>query len=229
MVGSLYVANRVLRRISARCGLYVYELMVQPISSKPMLPANLAKNLTFEELESGHPDIARMPAREDIKALRFEQGARCLGVYRKGQMIGFIWFCFNVYLEDEVRCTYQLSEPERSVFDFDLYVFPEHRMGIGFMAIWHGANSWLRERGVEYTFSRLTRFNLASRKSHAHLKWKRVGVALFLQLWRTEVMLATVSPFVAATSSRDKRVLLRLGPDVLRANEIARPNPNGVS
>jgi hypothetical protein len=34
-----------------------------------------------------------------------------------------------------VRCTYELADAQRSVFDFDLVVLPKHRMGIGFMAI----------------------------------------------------------------------------------------------
>jgi len=211
--GALYVADRLLRSLSPALGLYVYELMVQPITGKALLPPNLTKNLQFAEIGRGHPDILLMPAREDIKAQRFEQGARCLGVYRKGGLIGYIWFSFDRYEEDEVRCTYELADAARSVFDFDLYVLPEHRMGIGFMAIWHGANAYLRERGVQYTFSRLTRFNLASRRSHAHLGWRLAGRALFLKAWAFEAMLATVSPYVALTWSR--RVRLRLAPDVL--------------
>ena len=209
LAGLLYAADRMLRGMSDACGLYVYELMAQPISAQPLLPPNLLKNLAFIEIERGHPDIARMPAGEDIKASRFDQGARCLGVLRKGQLIGYIWFCFDRYEEDEVRCTYELAVPERSVFDFDLYVFPEHRMGVGFIGIWHGANAFLRERGIEHTFSRLTRFNLASRRSHAHFKWKRIGQALFLKLWQLEFMVSNLAPYVAVTST-GSRVRLRL-------------------
>ena len=179
--GALYALDRVLRRISPRLGLFAYEFMVQPITGKPLLPANLAKNLTFIEIGRGHPDIGLMPARTDIKASRFDQGAVCLGAYRKNKLIGYLWFCSHGYEEDEVRCTYELSQPQTSVFDFDLYVMPEHRMGIGFMAIWHGANAYLHERGVRYTFSRLTRSNLASRRSHAHLGWECVARAASLR------------------------------------------------
>ena len=84
--GFLYALDRVLRSISPRLGLYVYELMVQPITGKAMLPPNLAKNLTFTEITRGHPDVALMPAREDIKAQRFEQGAKCLGVLSQGDL-----------------------------------------------------------------------------------------------------------------------------------------------
>ena len=223
LAGSLYAIDRVLRRISPRLGLYVYELMVQPITGRPLLPPNLVRNLDFVEIGRGHPDLALMPARDDIKALRFEQGARCLGVYRKGKLIGYLWFCSGRYEEDEVRCTYHLAEQDRSVFDFDLYVIPEHRMGIGFMAIWHGANLFLSERGIHYTFSRLTRFNVASRRAHAHLGWRRVGRALFLQAWSAELMLSTLFPFVALTWRRGQRVRLRLAPDALKRAPAATP------
>ena len=213
--GGLYALDRVLRSMSPRLGLFVYELMVQPITGKPMLSANLAKNLKFVEIGRDHADIELMPARPDIKVSRFDQGAVCLGAYRKDKLIGYIWFGFRSYEEDEVRCTYELAHPEHSVFDFDLYVMPEHRMGIGFMAIWHGANAYLHERGIQYTFSRLTRFNLASRRSHAHLGWKCAARAVFLHAWHIELMLATVLPYIALTWTPSQRTRLRLATDVL--------------
>lgn len=222
--GLLYAADQVLRRLSPKVGLYAYELMVQPIGGKALLPVNLAKNLRFTEIGRGDPAIELMPARADIKAARFDQGAICLGVYRKDKLIGFSWFCFNTYEEDEVRCTYELAVADQSVFDFDFYVFPEHRMGIGFLAVWHGANEYLRARGIRYTFSRLTSFNVASRRAHAHLGWKCVGRALFLQAWRVELMLATVAPFTFLSWSGEQRPRLRLRPDALVSTQARSAN-----
>lgn len=210
--GLLYVIDRALQRLSPNWRLYVYEFMAQPITEKPLLSANLAKNLEFRLIERGDPDIASMPAHEDIKQARFDQGAVCLGTYRRGRLIGYIWLCFDAYEEDEVRCTYRLVQPEQSVFDFDLVVLPEHRMGIGFMAVWHGANQYLHERGVRYTFSRLTRFNVASRRAHQHLGWQCVARAVFLQAGRAELMCATRAPFVSLSLSRQQRATLDLGP-----------------
>lgn len=215
--GLLYLADRALRAVSPRLGLRVYEMMVQPIGTKPLLSPNLTKNLSFQEIGRGHPDVARMPALDAFKERRFDQGARCLGVYRKGELIGYAWFAFGQYEEDEARCTYVLAEPAVSVFDFDLYVMPEHRLGIAFMAIWHGANQFLRERGVHYTFSRLTRFNLASRRAHAHLGWRRVSQVVVLQAWRLEFMVATQAPYLGFSMSERGRIRLRLAPDVLGA------------
>jgi hypothetical protein len=213
--GALYVVDRLMRAISPRMGLQVYEFMVQPMSAKPLLPPGLSKSLTFEEITDGHPDIAQMPAREDIKRQRFEQNAGCLGAYRKGELVGYLWYCRDRYEEDEVRCTYELVDAESSIFDFDLYVMPKHRMGIGFLGVWHGANLTLAPRGVRYTFSRLTRFNTASRRAHAHLGWRRLGTGVFVQLFGVEVMLCTLAPFVAITWRTGQRVTLRLSPGSL--------------
>ena len=213
--GTLYIVGRLLRLLSPRLGLYVYEFMVQPVGSKLLLPPKLSKNLTFSEIGRGHPDIAKMPARADIKEQRFAQGARCIGAYRKGQLIGYVWYCTERYHEDEVRCTCELVDSARSIFDFDLYVLPEHRLGVGFLGVWHGVNEMLAPRGVCYTFSRLTFFNNASRRAHAHLGWKRVGRGVFFQAWELELMIATIAPYVGATFGSRQRITLRLRPDVL--------------
>lgn len=212
LFGVLYLLNRLLRALSPRLSIFVYEFMVQPVTSSALLPPRLSRHFTYAEIGPGHADLARMPAHDDVKYGRFAQQARCLGVYSKDVLIGYIWFCFDQYDEDEVRCTYILSAPEKSVFDFDLFVFPEHRMGVGFLAVWHGANMFLRQRGIEYTFSRVTRFNTASRRAHAHLGWKKIGDAVFLQAWHLEVMVANIAPYVAASWSRNARVGMHLTP-----------------
>lgn len=160
-----------------------------------------------------------MPARPAAKASRFDQGAVCLGVFRRDQLIGYIWLCFDEYEEDEARCIYQLSPRGQAVFDFDLYIFPEHRMGRSFSRIWDGANEYLGRRNVRYSFSRVTRFNTPSLRAHARLGARRVARAIFLQAWRLEVMFATIAPFIHVSLREDDMVTLRLTPGVLRIGE----------
>lgn len=222
--GTLYAIDRVLRSISPRLGLYVYEFMVQPIRDKPLLTANFVRSLTYREIRRGDPEIAKMPARAEVKESRFAQGAVCLGAFRNDVLIAYIWLCFNAYQEDEVRCTYKLMNADESVFDFDLYVFPEHRMGIAFMAVWHGAMKYLHERGVRFSYSRLTRFNLASRRAHRHLGWKCIGRAVFLQIWTVEAMISTLFPFAWVSFGPPARVGLQFRPDALiRSSEEMAP------
>jgi hypothetical protein len=219
--GLLYETDRIFSRLSPGLRLYFYHLMVQPIPDKPLLPARFTKQLEIRKIERGDPEVALMPARPEIKESRFQQSAICLGAFHKGQFIGYIWFCFRAYEEDEVRCTYLLPAGDQAVFDFDLYLYPEHRMGIGFMGIWNGANEFLRSRGIKFSFSRLTRFNLASGRAHDHLGWKLVGRAVFLHAWRLELMVATIFPYLHLSLGKSKRARLKLCPDVLLSEASA--------
>lgn len=219
--GSLYVIDRVLRRISPRLGLQVYEFMAQPIGGPRLLPAGLSKNLSAREICAGDAEVGEMPALAHIKEQRFRQGARCLGVYRRGQLLGYSWYVRDRYQEDEVRCTYELADRETSIFDFDFYVLPEHRMGIAFLAVWQGMNDQLAPQGVRCTFSRMTRFNLASRRAHVRLGAKRVGSAVFLQAWGMELMASSIAPWIGATWKPSQRVVLRLGTDELQGTAPA--------
>lgn len=213
--GLLYAIDRVLSTLSPALRLHVYELMVQPIAAKPLLPRGLSKQLVIREIKAGDPAIALMPVRADVMDDRLRSQATCLGAFKNTALIGYMWFCDASYDEDEVRCTYVVHPERKAVFDFDFYLFPEHRLGLGFAALWNGANEFLTQRGVRYTFSRLTRFNLSSRRAHRHLGWKEVGQALFLRAWRVELMLATIAPYVSLT--RAGRVRLNLRPDALAA------------
>ena len=210
LAGLLYGIDRTFCALIPGLRLYLYHLMVQPIAKKPLLSPRLARNLTVRRIERSDAEIELMPARAEIKESRFEQNATCLGVFRKGDLVGYIWFCFGSYEEDEVRCTYVLPPGNDSVFDFDLYVFPQYRIGVGFSAVWDAANEYLRERGIKSSFSRLSRFNLASKRAHDRLGWKLVGRAIFLKAGGLELMIATIFPYIHLSVRELNRVQLRL-------------------
>ena len=215
--GLLYAIDRVLSSLTPKLRLYVYEFMVQPITAESLLPRTFKKQLVIREIKSGDPEIAMMPVRPEVMAARLETNATCLGAFKNETFVGYMWFCNPSYDEDEVRCTYVVHPAPEAVFDFDFYLFPEHRFGLGFVALWNGANEFLTQRGIRYTFSRLTRFNLASRRAHKHLGWKLVGRALFLQLWQVELMLASVFPYIHVSPTKTGRVQLILRPDAINA------------
>lgn len=220
--GFTYLLNRVLRRLSSNMGLFHYELMVQPIHEKALLPKKMGANLSMREITKDDPEMQYMLAPKEMLELRFQQDAKCLGCFRHDKFLGYIWICFERYREDEVRADYSLEPRAVSVFDFDLYVFPDSRLGIGFAGIWDGANRYLRERDIKYTFSRLTRFNTESRVSHKHLGWARVAQAVFLKAWDLEVMVATISPYIHFSARQSNRVRLTLNPEVLQSK--TKPN-----
>src|SRR5260221_6025139 len=205
--GLLYAIDRVLSILSPGLRLYFYELIVQPTPDKPLLPGAFAKQLEVREIKAGDPELALMPVRPDAMQDRFAQNAVCLGAFRKDALIGYMWFCARAYNEDEVRCTYILGPERESVFDFDFYLFPEHRMGLGFVGLWNGANEFLNRRGIRYTFSRLTRFNLTSRRAPQHFGWEKVGRAPLFRVWRVPGLGGAPFPLVPLSRDSGRRGL----------------------
>ena len=210
VVGLLYAIDRVLSRLSVHLRLYAYEFGVQPIFVKPLLPASMRRQLAIREIKGDDPEIALMPVRPEVIAQRLRRNATCLGAFREASFVGYMWLCGPTYDEDEVRCTYSVSPVDQAVFDFDFYLFPEHRLGLGFAALWDGANEFLTRRGVRYTFSRMTRFNLATLRAHHRLGWRPVGRAIFLRAWQLELMCATLFPYLHLSLRKDNRVRLNL-------------------
>jgi hypothetical protein len=206
-VGFLYTIDRMLSRLSDRLHLRVYDLMMQPVTDEPLSKRGLSP-LNIREIQPEDPSLALLPVRPDILRARRGQRAICLGGFRGEVLVGYMWFCRERYDEDEVRCTYELGSPRESVFDFDFFIFPEHRMGTAFVRLWTGVNQHLRSAGIRFTFSRVTRFNMQSRRAHQQLGARRVARAVFLQLGRCEVMLATLAPYVSASFARRPRVTL---------------------
>ncbi len=212
VAGLLYAIDRVLNKISDNLRLRYYELLLQPIQAQPLIPTAMAQRFKLREIREGDPEVALMPARTDIKQARFRQGAICLGAFDKERLAGYIWFCCREYEEDEVRCTFVLTPEDSSVFDFDLYIFPEYRMGLAFMAIWNGANEFLCKRGIARSYSRLTRYNLPSRRAHRRLGAAPIAYTCFLQIGSIEVMVATLFPFIDVTLRRSSRIFFKLKP-----------------
>mgnify|MGYP000152550224 CR=1 FL=1 len=210
VVGFLYLADRCLTKISPNLRILCHAFMVQPIPNKPLLPNNLTRSFECHEIKRGDPNLTLMHPPPEIIESRFNQKATCLGVFKNNTFIGYIWFSFSEYIEDESRCKYILNPENSSVFDFDFYIFPEHRLGLAFMVIWNEANRFLSDRGIHQTFSRLTQSNIASKKAHAHLGWKRAGQAIYLKAWHLEIMLATIRPFVGFSLRESGRINIDL-------------------
>lgn len=206
-VGLAYLIDRTLSRLCC-ARLFIYDLMVQPIVDRDLVPSRFVQNLTVKEIGRGDPLLAQMPPKSAVIESRFDQGAFCLVALVSQQMVGYIWLCPDAYEEDEVRCRFVLHPSNQAVFDFDVYVMPEQRLGLAFAGLWNGANRFLYERGVRHSFSRLTRFNIASRRAHGHFGLGRCGRAVTFKAGRFELMLLDVAPYLSATIRRVPEVHL---------------------
>jgi hypothetical protein len=69
-------------------------------------------------------------------------------------------------------------------------------VGPAFARLWDSANAYLRERGIIWTMSRISTFNMASVASHRRLRAHFLGSAVFVRGRSWQLMLATIAPFL---------------------------------
>ncbi len=210
----LYGCDRLLRRISSRCGLHCYRFLAQPLASTPRLPSKRGTSFSFRLLTGMESALEGLGRPESVLRDRFAQGAQCLLATKEGSVAGCIWFVRTAYAEDEVRVDYLLPLSGDCVWDFDVYVAETHRLGYLFARQWDAFNALLQPQGVRYTVSRINAFNQRSMASHESMGAQGCGRALFLCLGTLQVMVSDRRPYVALGG----RPKLHIGP-----NEVAKP------
>jgi GNAT superfamily N-acetyltransferase len=188
-----YAVHRVLQKLSGgRAALVPYLLVAQPLvgadAAGPV--AGRSSSTVVERAGPKHPAGSAFPRPPSIIEQRFADGAECHVALVKGEFAGYIWISRNRHVEDEVRCTWVLAEPAASVWDHDVYVEPRFRLGRTMARLWQAVDETLHREGVRWTFSRISRFNSASIRSHQRLGARPVGTACFLRIGRLQLMLS---------------------------------------
>jgi GNAT superfamily N-acetyltransferase len=209
--GLLFAVATVLARVSGgRVRLYRYVFVAQPVAA-PL--ANLRKTTeAVRPINAGDALVAQFPRPAHVIAERFRMGAHCFGAERAGRFAGFLWLKESRYPEDEVRCLYVLEPTDGAVWDFDVHVEPDFRLGRTFVRLWDHANAWMRERGYRWTISRISAFNRESLAAHARFGIRPVGSATFVRLGALQVALLDRAPFLHASWRDDQAPTLRLRP-----------------
>jgi len=169
-----------------------YVLTAQPVPDEGGMAMG---RLVVREAPPGDPAFADLPVDQAVLDYRFNQGAVCLVAVDQGRTVGSIWFCFKSYDEDMVRARFVLVPEETTAWDFDVYVAPDHRLGRTFARMWSAANDYLRARGVQWSLSRVSAYNVASLRSHMRLGAREVGRATFLVLGPLQIMWANTKPY----------------------------------
>lgn len=194
--GLLYLVARALNHCSPRCNLLKYYLVAQPVSTTTRLTGQRGGSLVVRAIERGDPALAQMGRPVKTLEQRFAQGSLCLGVFKDAELAGFLWLHFSSYPEDEVRCNFMPAPAAATAWDFDVFVAPKHRLGYTFPKLWDAADALLRARGVRWSMSRISAFNPASLTSHARMGLKILGSALYLVVFRVQLTLSTLPPYI---------------------------------
>lgn len=209
--GMLYCTHRALMALSGgRLRMHRYYLVAQPVASGGPSAGRKSLKTTVRLITADDPVVAQFPRPAEVLARRFEQRPSCFVAQSGECFIGFLWLAFDAYEEDEVRCRYELAAPERSAWDYDVYVEPAHRLGRCFARLWDAANAHLSERGIEWSMSRISAFNPDSLAAHRGFGVKKLFSATFLTLGSLQLMLSGAAPFVHFSAGEDARPTLRL-------------------
>ena len=191
---SLYALARALAAASGqRCRLYRYLFVAQQIAAQPIC-GKRGRDIEVRVLANADQTPADYPRPYAVVQSRYRQGALSLAAFRNGTLAGFLWLLPDAYQEDEVRVRYLLP-CRQSVWDFDVWVSPEERLGWTFRRLWEGARVMLRARGVPWSCSRISAFNPASLRAHAAIGTQPLGSAIFLCCWRWQWMVASMPPY----------------------------------
>jgi hypothetical protein len=150
------------------------------------------------------------PRPEPVIRQRFKSGSVCHCALVNGEFAGFIWIKTDEYEEDEVRCTYVLQAPRESVWDFDVYIEPRFRLSRTLARLWQAVDADLQDRGIRWTFSRISAFNAESLAAHANLGIVECHSATFLVVGKFQLSFLSQRPYVHASFSAGRRPALRL-------------------
>lgn len=207
-----YGINRLCARLGHRDVLFLYRFVAQPVADRPALPPGRGRSIAVRPIAAGDPALAQTPLTPEVLAYRFDQGARCLGAFHNDALIGYTWLCLGPYREDEVRAVFAPSPEARASWDFDIYLRPEARGGLGFLRLWDEVNAVLRERGIAWSISRISAFNPGSMQVHGRLGARELGWALFLRLRGWQLAVASCPPRLHLSTSAASRPTYRLAP-----------------
>lgn len=211
--GLLYLGSRVLERLSAgRARIVRYYLVAQPVPRRPEPSCRPSARDPIAFVEAADPLAGSFPRPPQVIARRFRDGDRCLMARSGDRFTGFLWLARGAYEEDEVRCRYELVDPATCVWDYDVYVEPEFRVGRTFARLWDAANRHLADGGVRWSFSRISAFNPGSLQAHGRMGLERLFSATFLCLGSVQIALIGAAPYLHLSLSPRSRPTLQLAP-----------------
>lgn len=191
-----YAVARALRYVTGRDVVRHYLFTAQPVAERLLNRISTQRQIRIELVGTESYELAWFPRPAHVIANRFRQGGLCFAAFKGDEAIGSLWLARDEYWEDEVACRFVPEPAHLAVWDFDVYVKPEHRGGRVFAYLWDEAFQWLRDNGYQWTMSRIDGFNPASIRAHKRLGARVVGRGIFFVAGKLQISLFTIRPFV---------------------------------
>ena len=210
-----------------RCRLRGYTLIAQAIGIGTLTLTRRHAGTVIQSVTPQHPLARHIPRSDRVNLQRWATGSECLAATVNGNFAGSVWTARTRYIDDEVRCAYELADAVHTVWNFDPYLAPRYRGGGTCTRLWQAVDSHLQAEGIEWSFSRIALLNPASMAAPRRMHAQRVGTAVFLSLGSLQVSLFSISPFVHVGARHHSLPTVRLNvPTTARAlNPDPDPSP----
>jgi len=208
VTGLMYLTALMFRRFLPFFSVEKYFVVAQPVATSALLPERRGQNISVHVIKTDHPLLASLPRPREELARRFSGGAVCFLAMRDEQIVGYLWVTQSPYREPVHRCEFDPCPSRQIAWDFDMWIQPDERLGLAFVRMWDRCNSYLRERGVTWTCSRVSAFNSASLRSHARLGMRVMHTLTYLTAGSLELLVADVAPFLALSVRRFPNIAL---------------------
>lgn len=177
-------------------GVYMHHVKFysQPISLEPRIPESKLNRYEFSWLTKPETILDELQRPQAVIDTRFEQGSTCLIAKQKDAFQGCLWLIKSKYIEDQLRATYHF--PSNAVWDYDVYITPKKRFSMLFAALWDTADSWMKERDITNSLSRISAYNSASIRSHETAGAKQIGWLIALEKNDWQIAFSDKSPWI---------------------------------
>jgi hypothetical protein len=207
----LYALDKLLKATSGgRAAAFAYGIYAQPLHAPGLAAVREGPETLVLQVGPQSPLTDAFPRPRPVNERRFAAGATCYAASVRGRFAGHVWIRREHYDEDEVRCLYVMADPQREVWDFDVYVEPEFRLGRTLARLWKAVAQDLARGGVHWSMSRISLFNRHSIATHLRLGARRLGSVVFVRLGRVQFGLFSLRPYVHLSWSASNRPTLRL-------------------
>ena len=208
-----YYTHRALEIISfGKARIIRYYIFAQPVQTKELLPKSRGKNIEIKFINQWDNDFLQFPRPKEVIENHLKQEASCFVAKKGSRVIGFLWLVKNAYEEDEVRCRFLLQPKDKVMWDFDVYINPEERIGFAFLKLWDAANTYMRNNNSQWSLSRISSFNQKSLASHSKLGAVIIASATFLCVGKLQASFFSTAPFINISLNTKTRPTLIVSP-----------------
>lgn len=215
-----YAMDRALNRVSnGRIRILSLRFYVQPLPKERLVPVRENDPVRVGPISPSALDLAAFGRPIDAIQERFDAGSTCIAARREDELLGFMWLQKGTLKERLVRCHMRVEPSARVVWDYDFFIQPRYRVGRLFGRLWDAASASLRDQGVEATVSWIRLENRASEQAHSRLGARRIGWAVFLELFGCQAMASSFPPYLSYSGKRGRVTLVidlrsQLGPTI---------------